>query len=147
MYEIDSKKYFNEDNQNYGQMNNLTNKFKTDRSFNNSFQKENLNTAYSTYNNINQTNNNLSSFERYKNQQLLNKARIPLIPCKCNCYINSNNSQRCPCHIHHFHIHHIHIPNREQFLNYFTTDNNISEIKNLNNSFVNSNNLLKKVKE
>ena len=46
MYEIDSKKYFNEDNQNYGQMNNLTNKFKTDRSFNNSFQKENLNTAY-----------------------------------------------------------------------------------------------------
>ena len=147
MYEIDSKKYFNEDNQNYGQMNNLTNKFKTDRSFNNSFQKENLNTAYSTYNNINQTNNNLSSFERYKNQQLLNKARIPLIPCKCNCHINSNNSQRCPCHIHHFHIHHIHIPNREQFLNYFTTDNNISEIKNLNNSFVNSNNLLKEVTE
>ena len=146
MYEINSNNYFNEDKPKYGQIYNLTNQFKTDRTFNTSLQKENQKTTYTTFNNINQT-NNLSSFERYQNQQLLNKVKIPLVPCNCNCHINSSISQQCNnCHLHHFHIHHIHIP-REQFLNYFTINDNISEMKNINNSFTNSNNLLKQVME
>ena len=146
MYEINSNCYFNEDKQKYGQIYNLTNQFKTDRTFNTSLQKENQNTTDTTFNNINQT-NYLSSFERYKNQQLLNKAKIPLVPCNCNCHINSTISQQCNhCHLHHFHIHHIHI-SREQFNNYFTINDNTSEMKNVNNSFTNSNNLLKEVTE
>ena len=104
-----------------------------------SFQKENNNTAYTTNNNINQTNNS-SLFERYKNQQLLNK--VPNINCNCNCHIKP--IQRCHfCNFHNFHIHHIHIP-REHLCDILNIDN-LSEIKNLNNSLNNSNNLLKEV--
>ena len=56
-----------------------------------------LKTAYTSFQNSNQNNKLLSSYERYKNQKLLNSAKI-----------NTNHCHKC--HPHHFHIHHIHIP-------------------------------------
>ena len=56
-----------------------------------------LKTAYTSFQNSNQNNKLLSSYERYKNQKLLNSAQI-----------NTNHCHKC--HPHHFHIHHIHIP-------------------------------------
>ena len=56
-----------------------------------------LKTAYTSFQNSNQNNKLLSSYERYKNQKLLNSAQI-----------NTNHCHKC--HAHHFHIHHIHIP-------------------------------------
>ena len=56
-----------------------------------------LKTAYTSFQNSNQNNKLLSSYERYKNQKLLNSAQI-----------NTNECHKC--HPHHFHIHHIHIP-------------------------------------
>ena len=56
-----------------------------------------LKTAYTSFQNSNQNKKLLSSYERYKNQKLLNSAQI-----------NTNHCHKC--HPHHFHIHHIHIP-------------------------------------
>ena len=146
MEQLYSNKYFNEEN--YGQTNNLTNPIKIDKSFNNSFQRENLNTAYTTFENISQTKNNISNFERYKNQQLLNKARSPTFQCNCSCHFSTKITPRCNhchCHHHHFHIHHIHIP--RQNINDILNIENLSNIKKATNSFTNSNNLLKEVTE
>ena len=56
-----------------------------------------LKTAYTSFQNTNQYNKLLSSFDKYKNQQLLNSAQI-------------KNTKCHNCHPHHFHVHHIHIP-------------------------------------
>ena len=59
-------------------------------------------TAYTSFQNTNQNNKLLSSFDKYKNQQILNSAQI--------------RNQRCHnCHPHHFHVHHIHIPQERLF--------------------------------
>ena len=56
-----------------------------------------LKTAFTSFQNTNPSNKLLSSFEKYKNQKLLNSAQL--------------NSHKCHnCNPHHFHIHHIHIP-------------------------------------
>ena len=145
MDELNSNRYFNDKNLNTQKTYNIINTYKYDNSYNSSLQKDNLNTAYTTFNNLNQT-NNLTSFDKYKNQQLLNRARTAYNTCNCSCHINSNTSQRCYlCHPHHFHIHHIHFPTR-QLYDLFNKDNT-TEIPNLNNSIANSNNLLKEVTE
>ena len=152
MYEINSKNYFNDEKGKNEQNNTFPNNIIKDKSFNNSFQKENLTTLDTTHNNINQK-NNLSNFEKYKNQQLLNKIKTKISSCNCNCHIKTNRTIDCNanchhcCHSHHFHIHHIHIPPRH-FLNDYLNTQNLSEISNLNNSITNnSNNLLKEITE
>ena len=56
-----------------------------------------LKTAFTSFQNTNPSNKLLSSFEKYKNQKLLNSAQL--------------DSHKCHnCNPHHFHIHHIHIP-------------------------------------
>ena len=145
MDELNSNRYFNDKNSNTQKTYNIINTYKYDNSYNSSLQKDNLNTAYTTFNNLNQT-NNLTSFDKYKNQQLLNRARTAYNTCNCSCHFNSYTNQRCyQCHPHHFHIHHIHFPTR-QLYDLFNKDNT-TEIPNLNNSIANSNNLLKEVTE
>ena len=138
MYEINSNNYFNNDKSKFG--------LKNDNNPFNSFQKDNLNTAHTTFNNTSQS-NNLYNFERYKNQQLLNQTRKPFtsVKCNCNCHISTDLSPRCNCHHHHFHIHHIHIP--QSHLSAILNKENLSEMTNSNNTLVNSNNLLKEVTE
>ena len=135
-----SNKYINiEDN-------NLSNPMRINKSFNNSYQRDNNNTAYTTFNNSTQNRNNISNLERYKNQQLLNQTRLRNFPCNCTCHFDSSNSSRCNhCHLHHFHIHHIHVPRRN--LNEIINFDNLSNFKTANTSFTNSNNLLKEVTE
>ena len=141
---LNSNKYFNEYKPNPIDNNNLSfNMPKYDKSFNNSIQRENNKTAYTTNNNINQ-NNNYSTFERYQNQQLLNRAGR--ISCNCSCHTNPNINQKCHfCNLHNFHIHHIHI-SRDHLHNILGFEN-LSEIQKLNSSVNNSNNLLKEVTE
>ena len=56
-----------------------------------------LKTGYTTFQNSNKESKYFTSFDKYKNQQLLNSAQI--------------RNHRCHnCHPHCFHIHHIHIP-------------------------------------
>ena len=57
----------------------------------------NLKTAYTSFQETNLSKKLISSYEKYKNQKLLNSAQT--------------NSHKChKCCPHHFHIHHIHIP-------------------------------------
>ena len=147
MNELNSRNDFNDKNSRTSKTYNIINTNKYNNPYNTSFQKENLNTAHTTFNNTNQMIYS-SNYDRYKNQQLLNRARTAHNTCNCSCHINSksNINQRCNhCHLHHFHIHHIHLPTR-QLYDYFNK-NNITEISNLNNSVENSNNLLKEVIE
>ena len=147
MNELNSKKDFNDKNSRTSRTYNIINVNKYNNSYNTSFQKDNSNTANTTFNNTNQI-NYLSNYDRYKNQQLLNRAKTSYNICNCSCHINSksNINLRCNhCHLHHFHIHHIHLPTR-QLYDYFNK-NNITEISNLNNSVENSNYLLKEVIE
>lgn len=83
-----------------------------------------LKTAYTSFQNSNQNNKLLSSYERYKNQKLLNSAQI-----------NTNHCHKC--HQHHFHIHHIHIPQGRLY--------EALNLKNLN--FGNTSDLMKEVLE
>ena len=91
----------------------LTNPLNYDRLSNNSFQKDNINTAYSTYYSLNEP-SNLSNYEKYKNQSLLNRANSPGSSCTCICHTNPNIASLCQnCQLHGFHIHHIHVPIRQ----------------------------------
>ena len=84
-----------------------------------------LKTGYTTFQNSNKESKYFTSFDKYKNQQLLNSAQI--------------RNHRCHnCHPHCFHIHHIHIPQERlyealnlQNFNY-TSDlmKEVSELKN-----------------
>ena len=84
-----------------------------------------LKTGYTTFQNTNKDNNLFISYDKYKNQQMLNSAQ--------------QRSHLCHhCHPHHFHIHHIHIPQERlyealnlQNLNY-TSDlmKEVTELKN-----------------
>ena len=146
MEQLNSKQFYKGNNQNYGLTYNIESPLSYDKSYNDTFQKANLNTAFTTYNNINMTNNNLSSYERYKNQQLLNKAKIPSFPLNDKVHNSSTITQRCNhCHSHRFHIHHIHLPRRHLYdiLNI----ENLAELKNIDKSFDNANILLKEVTE
>ena len=126
--------------------NNSSNQINIDKSFNNSFQRENCNTDFTTFHNTSQIKNNISNYERYKNQQFLNQTRLPDCKCYCTCHFNSSNCNICNhCHQHHFHMHHIHIPSRN--LNDILHFENISNFKTTNTSFIDSNNLLKEVTE
>ena len=147
MYLINSKNYFKENEPNYRQKNNLTNPLNYNKFSNNSFQKENENTANSTYNSINPL-NNLSNFERYKNRQLLNREISPSSSCKCICHSNSKNSPLCRhCKFHNFHIHHIHIPIRQIYdCNNRENSSNHIDVKIPNND-IDSSKLLKEVIE
>ena len=83
-----------------------------------------LKTAYTSFQNSNQNNRGLSSYEKYKNQKLLNSAQI--------------NTYQChKCHPHHFHIHHIHIPQQRLY--------EALNLKNLN--LGNTSDLMKEVLE
>ena len=128
--------------------NNSSDQLKADKSFNKSLQRDNLNTAteFTSFNNSAQHKNNLSNFDKYKNQQLLNQTILRNCKCNCSCHFNLSNSSRCNhCHPHHFHVHHIHIPRRN--VNDIFNLENISNLKTANTSFTNSNNLLKEVTE
>ena len=83
-----------------------------------------LKTAYTSFQNSKQNNKGLSSYEKYKNQKLLNSAQI--------------NTHQChKCHPHHFHIHHIHIPQQRLY--------EALNLKNLN--LGNTSDLMKEVLE
>ena len=116
MEQLNSKQFSKGNNLKYGVTYNLESPLSYEKSYNDTFQRGNLNTAFTTNNNNNLTNNNLSSFERYKNQQLLNKAKIPLFPFNDKVHNSSTITQRCNhCHSHRFHIHHIHLPRRHLY--------------------------------
>ena len=146
MEQLNSKQFSKGNNLKYGVTYNLESPLSYEKSYNDTFQRGNLNTAFTTNNNNNLTNNNLSSFERYKNQQLLNKAKIPLFPFNDKVHNSSTITQRCNhCHSHRFHIHHIHLPRRHLYdiLNI----ENLAELKNIEKSFDSQNILLKEVTE
>ena len=146
MEQLNSNQFSKGNNLNYGVTYNLESPLSYGKSYNNTLQKANLNTAFTTYNNNNLTNNNLSSYERYKNQQLLNKAKIPSFPLNDKVHNSSTITQRCNhCHSHRFHIHHIHLPRRHLYdiLNI----ENLAELKNIDKSFDSQNILLKEVTE
>ena len=146
MEQLNSKQFSKGNNLKYGVTYNLESPLSYEKSYNDTFQRGNLNTAFTTNNNNNLTNNNISSFERYKNQQLLNKAKIPSFPFNDKVQNSSTITQRCNhCHSHRFHIHHIHLPRRHLYdiLNI----ENLAELKNIEKSFDSQNILLKEVTE
>ena len=146
MEQLNSKQFSKGNNQKYGVTYNLESPLSYEKSYNDMFQKANLNTAFTTYNNNNLTNNNLSSFERYKNQQLLNRAKISSFPLKDKAHNNSTINQRCiHCQSHRFHIHHIHLPRRHLYD--ILKIENLAELKNIDKSFDSQNMLLKEVIE
>ena len=82
-----------------------------------------LKTGYTTFQNTNLDNKIFTSYDKYKNQQLLNSAQI-------------RNHHCHKCHPHHFHIHHIHIPQERLYealnLNNYNSDlmKEVLELKN-----------------
>ena len=146
MEQLNSKQFSKGNNLKYGVTYSIESPLSYKKSYNDTFQRGNLNTAFTTNNNNNLTNNNISSFERYKNQQLLNKAKIPSFPFNDKVQNSSTITQRCNhCHSHRFHIHHIHLPRRHLYdiLNI----ENLAELKNIEKSFDSQNILLKEVTE
>ena len=117
MRNLNSNEYFNEKPFNHT--------YFTNPQFSKNFSE--LKTGYTTFQNSNKENNYFTSFDKYKNQQLLNSSQI--------------RNHRCHnCHPHHFHIHHIHIPqerlyealNLQNFNFNYTSDlmKEVSELKN-----------------
>ena len=115
MRNLNSKEYSNEKPFNHT--------YFTNPQFSKNFSE--LKTGYTTFQNSNKESKYFTSFDKYKNQQLLNSAQI--------------RNHRCHnCHPHCFHIHHIHIPQERlyealnlQNFNY-TSDlmKEVSELKN-----------------
>ena len=115
MRNLNSKEYSNEKPFNHT--------YFTNPQFSKNFSE--LKTGYTTFQNSNKESKYFTSFDKYKNQHLLNSAQI--------------RNHRCHnCHPHCFHIHHIHIPQERlyealnlQNFNY-TSDlmKEVSELKN-----------------
>ena len=115
MRNLNSNEYFNEKPFNHT--------YFTNPQFSKNFSE--LKTGYTTFQNSNKESKYFTSFDKYKNQQLLNSAQI--------------RNHRCHnCHPHCFHIHHIHIPQERLYealnlQNFNCTSDLMKEVSELKN--------------